>query len=329
MKALVYTATRQVDYRDEPEPAPELGDALVAVRAVGICGSDMHAYHGHDPRRVPPLILGHEAAGTVLEGPLRGREVVLNPLITCGACDYCTGGRSNLCPERRLIGMKRPGAFAERIRIPSGNLIPVPEGMDPALAALTEPTATALHGLHLAERAGHIAAEGRALVLGGGSVGLLAALLLAWRGCRDIVLAETNPLRRRSAAATGVCTVHDPAGDPPLAEGERHLVFDAVGSPATRGAAIRAVRPGGAIVHVGLQDNGGEFDMRRLTLAEVTLFGVYTYTANTLRASLAALHQGVLGDPGWVEQRPMVDGAAAFDDLDEGRTPAAKIVLVP
>ncbi len=329
MKALVYTGDREVTYREEPEPVTTAGDALVEIHAVGICGSDMHAYHGHDPRRVPPLILGHEASGRVLEGPLADQNVVLNPLITCGICRYCSGGHANLCPDRKLIGMNQPGAFAERIRIPSRNLIPVPDGMEPAIAALTEPTATALHGIHLAERVNLSVAESRSLVIGGGSVGLLAALLLAWRGCRDITLVETNPLRRRSAEATGICAVHDPLNDTALPAAGFDLIIDAVGAPVTRGTAIDAVRPGGAIVHIGLQDGTGEFDMRKLTLAEITLIGVYTYTANTLRASLRALHQRVLGSLNWVEQRALDDGAAAFRDLDLGRTAAAKIVLRP
>ena len=105
MKALVYSNTCEVTYRDEADPIAGAGDALVQIDAVGICGSDMHAYHGHDPRRVPPLILGHKAAGVVLDGALAGRAVVLNPLITCGRCDYCTTGRANLCADRELIGM--------------------------------------------------------------------------------------------------------------------------------------------------------------------------------------------------------------------------------
>jgi threonine dehydrogenase-like Zn-dependent dehydrogenase len=186
MKALVYTATRETAYQDAPEPELRPGEALVKVDAVGICGSDMHAWHGHDPRRVPPLVLGHEACGTVLEGPAPGGRVVLNPLISCGTCGFCKEGRANLCAERELIGMRLPGAFAERIAIPARNLIPVPEGMDPAKAALTEPCATAWHGLALAERAAwRPIAESRALVIGGGSVGLLAGLILeAWAPAR-------------------------------------------------------------------------------------------------------------------------------------------------
>ena len=105
MKALVYTAPNEVTYRDEPEPSAAPGEVKIRVDAVGICGSDMHAYHGHDPRRNPPLILGHELAGEILEGPGKGRRATVNPLITCGYCEYCKQGRDNLCANRTMIGM--------------------------------------------------------------------------------------------------------------------------------------------------------------------------------------------------------------------------------
>lgn len=328
MKALVYTAVHTTEYRDAPEPEPREGDALVRVEAAGICGSDMHAWHGHDPRRVPPLILGHEACGTVIDGPQPGARVVFNPLITCGACAYCHSGRSNLCASRELIGMRLPGAFAEQIALPARNLIPVPAGMDPAAAALTEPCATAWHALALAARsAWRPLPEGRALVIGGGSVGLLAALILKSWGARGVQLAETNPLRRETAAAAGL-EVFDPlASAAPGASFE--LVLDAVGSVATRASAVAAVTPGGVIAHIGLQEWAGEFDARTLTLQEVTLVGVYTYTDADLRASLAALHDGRLGPLDWVEERPLSEGGEAFNDLNTHRTRAAKVILRP
>ena len=328
MKALVYTEVEQTDYRDEPEPQASPGDALVRVEAVGICGSDMHAWHGHDPRRVPPIILGHEACGTVIEGPESGRRVVLNPLISCGRCEFCGTGRANLCRKRELIGMRIPGAFAERLAIAAGNLIPVPDGMAPAEAALTEPCATAWHALALAARASwRPLPECRALVIGGGSVGLLGGLILkAWGAC-EVRLAETNPLRRKTVAAAGL-DAFDPIAAPAGGAGF-DLVLDAVGATATRAAALAAVKPGGVISHVGLQDWAGEFDARTLTLSEVTLLGVYTYTDADLRASLAALHDGRLGALDWIEERPLAEGGQAFHDLNAGRSSAAKIVLRP
>jgi len=328
MKALFYSAVRETEYREVPEPRPGAHDALVAVEAVGICGSDMHAWHGHDPRRVPPLILGHEACGTVIDGPEPGARVVFNPLITCGVCAFCQGGRSNLCQTRELIGMRLPGAFAEQVALPARNLIPVPEGMDPASAALTEPCATAWHALALAARAAwRPIPECRALVIGGGSVGLLGALILKAWGARQVRLAETNRLRRETAAAAGV-EAFDPI-EAPAESAAYDLVLDAVGSQATRRASIAAVTPGGVISHVGLQDWAGDFDARTLTLQEVTLVGVYTYTDADLRASLAALHDGRLGRLDWIEERPLSEGGQAFRDLDANRTRAAKIILRP
>ena len=328
MKALDYTGTKETEVRDQPEPEPGPGEALVAVEAVGICGSDLHAWHGQDPRRVPPMILGHEAAGRVLEGRVPGQRVVLNPIIACGRCRYCAGGRANLCPQRELIGMQHPGAFAERVAIPERNLIAVPEGMASEQAALTEPCATAWHAVELGRAAlWRSLAESRVLVIGGGSVGLLAGLILRHRGCAELRLAETNPLRRTTAEAAGLETL-DPAAAPAGAGGF-DLVVDAVGSQRTRAAAVAAVAAGGVVSHLGLQDWAGDFDARRVTLSEIAFLGVYTYTEADLRAALAALHRGALGDLAWAEPRSLEDGGQAFHDLDRGRTAAAKIVLRP
>ena len=332
MKALVYTNTLEVQYRDEPDPGLMVGEALVKIEAVGICGSDMHAYHGHDERRVPPLILGHEAVGMVQNGAREGQRVVLNPLITCGVCDDCQGGRSNLCVNRELIGMRRAGAFADYVSIPERNLLDMPQSMNPIHASLTEPAATALHVLYLAENILHRPlSESRALILGGGSIGVFAALLLKQKGCNDIVLGDTNPLRRTTAELLGVCQVYDPLSDDndiPDAD-SFELVIDAVGSGQTRAASSRFVKPGGVISHVGLQDNEPGLDTRKLTLAEVTFIGNYTYSAVDLRAATQALHSGALGSLDWVEARPLAEGAAAFRAIHEGKTAAPKIVLVP
>src|SRR3954465_13768201 len=152
MKALVYTGTRQMSYRDEPAPSPVAAEVLIRVDAVGICGSDMHAYHRQDPRRRPPLILGHELAGEILEGPGKGRRVTVNPLITCGRCEYCVQGRNNLCANRTMIGMTRAGGFAELVTTAASSVLARPEGMSSRAAALTEPAATALHAINTAMR---------------------------------------------------------------------------------------------------------------------------------------------------------------------------------
>lgn len=329
MKALVYTNPNQVTYRDEPDPVLATNEVVLRIDAVGICGSDMHAYHGHDPRRVPPLILGHELAGTVVAGPDIGKRYTANPLITCGMCEYCVQGRNNLCANRTMVGMTRPGAFAERMSIPTSSLIAIPEDMSPVTAALAEPAATALHALNLSMRAMHRPLpECSLLIIGGGAIGMLAALLAQSYGCRDVRVAETNALRRASLEKHAGCRAFDPIADN-VADSSADLVIDAVGARVTRSAALAAVKPGGVIMHVGLQDWSSEIDMRKLTLAEITLLGAYTYSTADLRATVAALRRGAFGNLGWVEQRPLADGARAFQDLHLGKSASAKIVLNP
>ena len=330
MKALVYTGKDEVTYRDAPEPRAADGEVLIRIEAVGICGSDMHAYHGHDPRRVPPLILGHELAGEILAGPGKGRRVTVNPLIVCGHCEYCVQGRNNLCANRTMIGMTRPGGFADLMSTAASSVVDIPEGMSARAAALTEPAATALHALNLSMRAMlRPPAECRVLVLGAGAIGLLAALLLRSYGCRDVRLADTNPLRRSSAEQAGGFAAYNPLHGGGPAENSMDLVIDAVGSKTTRIAAFAAAKPGSVIMHIGLTDWASEIDMRKLTLAELTLLGTYTYTTADLRAAARALHDGAFGDLAWVEERPLADGARAFADLHAGRSAAAKIVLRP
>ena len=328
MKALVYTAPNQVTFREEPDPVVGDNEVLLRIDAVGICGSDMHAYHGHDPRRNPPLILGHEIAGTIVGGTEAGRRVTVNPLIHCGDCNYCVQGRNNLCSNRSMVGMTRPGAYAELMTIPERCLIAIPQDMSVRAAALTEPAATALHAVLLAQRAlQRPLPEASTLILGAGAIGLLAALLLRSYGSR-VTLAETNPLRRASAANHAGCATFDPSERNVWRAGFE-FVIDAVGSKLTRSTSLAAVKPGGVVLHIGLQDWASEIDMRRLTLDEITLIGAYTYSTADMRATVDALYRGVFGDLAWVEERSLQYGAQAFADLDGRRTASAKIVLRP
>jgi len=330
MKALVYTKPDEVVYRDEPEPVPGEGQVLVKVAASGICGSDMHAYHGHDPRRVPPLILGHEVAGTVASGERKGEQVVINPLMTCGMCASCESGRTNLCPTRELIGMRVAGAYCEYVAISERNLVPIPDSFDMVKASLAEPAACSLHTLNRARmQSTRPLAEMRALVIGGGAIGMLSALLLTSYGCRHVTVAETNKLRRETVARSAGCAVHDPSSDPEIPADSFELVIDAVGGGITRLLGSQAVMPGGVFAHIGLMDSKPGLDIRKLTLQEVTFTGIYTYTREDFRATVGALAGGMFGGLEWVETRPLAEGARAFDDLEKGRTPAAKIVLVP
>ena len=333
MKALVYTQPNEVQLLERSAPTLDAGEVILKIEAVGICGSDMHAYHGHDPRRKPGLVLGHEFCGTVVESasPLyaKGTRVTGNPLITCGTCDYCVQGRNNLCSRRTMVGMTRPGAFAELMSIPAASLIDMPQEMSAVHAAVTEPAATALHAINLSMKVlVRPVQECRVLILGGGAIGMLSALLLKHYGCGDLTVAEVNPLRRELLEThAGVNTYNPKDSSPP--EDSFDYVIDAVGSKITRNTAMASVRAGGVIMHIGLQDWASEIDMRRLTLAEITLLGTYTYTTADLRATVAAIHRGAFGNLSWVDVRPLADGAKAFKDLDEGKAASAKVILCP
>lgn len=333
MKALVYTKPLEVQLQERPAPELAEGEVVLRIDAVGICGSDMHAYHGHDPRRKPGLVLGHEFCGTVVDSAApayaKGMRVTGNPLITCGTCDYCVQGRSNLCSHRTMVGMTRPGAFAEYMSIPASSLVDIPQDMSAVHAALTEPAATALHAVNMSLKAmARPLPENRTLIIGGGAIGLLSALLLKAYGCRHTVLAEVNPLRRRSAEQhAGVATFDPLVGSVP--DDGFDYVIDAVGSKHTRTAALKAVRPGGVVMHIGLQDWASEIDMRKLTLAEITLMGTYTYTTADLRATVKLLNDGAFGDLSWVQSMPLADAPQAFSDLDSGSLATSKVVLIP
>ena len=329
MKALVQTAPNTLLYRDEPQPEPRAGEALVRVEAVGICGSDMHAIHGHDARRPTPIILGHEAAGRVLEGPLAGQRVAVNPLWVPLDCPFAREGRPHLSPRREILSMPpRPGAFAEWVRAPVENLCVIPEEMPAQHAALAEPIAVAYHAVHHGARLlGRPLPAARCLVLGGGAIGLACALVLRQAGAGETWLIEPQPARRETARSAGIAQARAPGEEP--AEGSADLILDAVGSAATRAAASRLARPGGVIVHAGLLPGAEGLDVRRITLQEITFTGTYCYTPEEFRAVVALLVEGRFGALDWLETRPLAEGARAVADIDAGRVAAAKIVLLP
>ena len=324
MKALVYDGVETLGYRDVPQAQPNSGEQLIKIMASGICGSDMHAYLGHDDRRPAPLILGHEAAGIIQGGPLDGMRVTINPLVNCGTCQACTSGRENLCPKRQIISMPpREGAFAQYVAMPEANLVEVPAGVPLEKAALCEPLAVSWHAVRLATEALHPSMDKRALVIGGGAIGLAAALALKAFGLDDITIAEPNETRRNFLNANcGQKAVEQ-------AEGTFPVVIDAVGYGATRELASGLTLPGGVIAHVGLGDGAGGLDIRRMTLQEITFIGTYTYTSQDFRDTAAAIFDGRLGPLDWVEQRGLSEGFAAFKDIRAGRVAAPKIILSP
>lgn len=331
MKALVYTGPEALAFQDVADPIPDgaADEVLIRVMSVGICGSDMHAFLGHDDRRPAPLILGHEAAGVVVGGEDDGQRVTVNPLVNCGTCEFCVAGRENLCQARQIISMQpREGAFAQYLRMRRSNLVTVPEHTSFDQASLAEPIACGWHACRLAREALRTPfADSRALVIGGGAIGVGAALSLKAQGIGSVVVVEPNAIRRDYLNALGELDVLSPdelSEDPAF-----EVVIDGVGYPATRAQACKVVTAGGVIMHIGLGSSDGGVDVRRLTLQEITFTGTYTYTAADFRDTAAAIFDGSLGKLQWIETRDLADGAEAFADIRAGRTAAAKIVLKP
>ncbi len=206
MKALVYTGVEELIFREESNPIEISGEAILKIHASGICGSDMHAYHGKDERRIPPLILGHEVSGKILNGKFKDKFAVLNPLITCSNCEYCTSGREHLCADRVLLGMNKPyvrqGAFAEFITVPEKNIYEIPEKLDTKEAAVAEPTAVSLHAVLKGESSiKKPLSECRTLVQGAGAIGLLCSLILSKiKNNKNIIISDPNKLRLKECS---------------------------------------------------------------------------------------------------------------------------------
>lgn len=335
MKALVQTNIKKLEYLDFDMPIAKAQEALIKIEASGICGSDMHAFLGHDERRPVPLILGHEAAGVICQGPQTGRRVTINPLVTCGECAACQAGKNNLCAKRQIISMPpREGAFAEFVAIPVQNLVTVPDDVSFQKAALCEPLACGWHGARLAkEHFGGDLSNKKCLVLGGGAIGFGAALCLRAlaRGAGsgqlpEICIGEVNQDRRAHLKQIENFDVFDPAIS---CQSDFDIVIDGVGFSATRKTACEAVLPGGVIIHIGLGDSQEGLDVRRMTLQEITFKGTYTYTPQDFIDTAKAIFDGSLGALDWMEPRKLSNGQAAFDDLLAGKVSAPKIILHP
>ena len=333
MQALVYTDTQTLIYREEKNPKLVNGESIIKVYASGICGSDMHAYHGKDNRRIPPLILGHEISGTIEKGNLTGKKVVLNPLITCAKCNYCKSEREHLCEKRIILGMNRPvlrqGGFAEYVSIPDKNIYELPEGLDIKEAPIAEPTAVSLHAVELAEKSLlKSIKDTKILIIGGGAIGLLSGLILSkFKKCKNIVISEPNKKRLDECAKYLEAKAVMP-NNKVIKDSHFDIVFDTVGLEITRQQAIKAIRPGGIIIHIGLTQPSGSFDFRKTTLQEITFIGTYCYTNKDFEKTLNILSKKEIGSLSWIEYRELKDGSSAFKDIHEGSCASPKIILL-
>ena len=334
MHALVYTGINKIDFREEKDPIAKPGETLIKVKASGICGSDMHAYHGNDERRIPPLILGHEVSGTSLDGKYKNKDVVINPLISCEKCDYCNNQREHLCPERTMIGMstpiKREGGLAELVSVPEKNIFEVPKKLSIKEAALAEPAAVALHAVLLAEQnLKKPLSECKILIQGAGAIGLLCGLVLnREKKSTNIIMSDPNKKRLDECAKYLKANFVSP-NDKSIKENNFDLILESVGLEVTRHQAIKSIAPGGTIVHIGLTQPSGTFNFKKLTIQEITLVGTYCYTNMDFQKTLEILTEKKLGDLGWIEYRDLKKGSEAFNEIHNGTCVAPKIILIP
>jgi threonine dehydrogenase-like Zn-dependent dehydrogenase len=314
VKALVFTGPGQVELLDVPEPEPAPGEALVEVRAAGICGSELHGARRPGFRQ-PPLIMGHEFAGT----GTGGEAVVVNPILSCGRCAECRRGLRHVCREREIIGVHRAGGFAERVAVPASALRPLPPGLPWEAAALIEPAANAVHAWNLALGAVGVECR-RVAVIGCGAIGLLCAATALSSGAGQVEVTDLSPARLAAAQRLGA-----EVADPGLS-GQYDVVIDAVGSAATRAASVAHQRPGGVAVWLGLAGEETGFDGNALIRSEKRVVGSFAYRDEEFAQAMARIRYW---DLTWAAGYPLAAAAEVFTGLMNGGLDPLKALLRP
>jgi 2-desacetyl-2-hydroxyethyl bacteriochlorophyllide A dehydrogenase len=301
MPAAVYVGDGAIEVQQLPVPEFGPDDALIEVSHCGICGTDLHLVLERYAR--PGSVLGHEWAGTIAargvdaQGWEIGARVVLDPTPGCGRCRACTRGRSSVCLRRDppdLLDFSR-GAFCRYKVAPAARLLRVPDTLSTRAAALTEPTAIAMHTVNLA----HASPDDRVLVTGGGPVGLLTTAVLRSRGVRDIVVSEPAPARRERALEVGATTAVAPDELPRARMGRPvdapfTIAFECSGNAAAAESALDQLDYAGTLVFVGTGNTPPRVNQNRVIVMEQTLIGAYNYDAAGFRPALELLASGSL-----------------------------------
>ncbi|MCY3775911.1 MAG: galactitol-1-phosphate 5-dehydrogenase, partial [Candidatus Aminicenantes bacterium] len=288
MKALVLNQYKKLDLLDVPSPGAAPDEVLVRVRSCGICGSDVHGYDGSSGRRIPPVIMGHEASGVVAEvgAAVRafdpGDRVTFDSMICCRSCIFCRAGRPNLCEDRRVLGVscgdyRRHGAFAEYVTVPEHVVFRVPDGVSFDEAAMVEPVSVAVHAVARANPA----LGDKALVVGAGMIGLLTIQALRSAGCGRIFAVDLAADRLRLAKELGADeTIQSGAGtDVPAVMREMtgglgaDVVMEAVGIAETVAMSIESVRKGGTVVLIGNIAPTVGFGLQSVVTREIDVLG--------------------------------------------------------
>ncbi|MDF2722609.1 MAG: adh 3, partial [Paenibacillus sp.] len=316
MKALVYEGPRTMNMREQPIPVLQADEVLIRIQYVGICGSELSGFLGHNSLRKPPLVMGHEFAGTIAQvGPnvsrLRlGDRVTANPLVTCGRCTYCRTGSSQLCRERQLVGAHRPGAFAEYVAIPERNVFQLQDGTSFEEGALAEPFACAVHVCSQLA----LAPTDKLAIYGAGPIGLLALQAARLYGVQEIVILDLNEARLDIAKQLGA-TAAAKLELTSYAPGDFDCAIDAVGAEITRLKSVQAVRAGGRVVFTGLHEAESKLPINDMIRNEVTAKGAFAYSEQDFAAAVRWIEQKRVHLQPWTVIAPLEEGGAYFDTL--------------
>ncbi|MFQ5880613.1 MAG: zinc-binding dehydrogenase [Dehalococcoidia bacterium] len=342
MLAAFFTAPRQVEVRSVAVPTLQGADILIRVHSCSICGSDLHAYRGELPFQ-PDIPRGHELSGEVVaaaddvQGLAIGDRVAVAATTGCGQCSYCRTGRHQICPRRAFLGITYPGGMAHYVRVPAQAAYKLPDGLDYELAALAEPLAVPIHGLHLVG----LSLGERVLVLGCGGVGLLAILAAKAAGAGEVIATYRYPHQGDAALAVGADRVvmATEEGASALAGEVRSdpvdVVVETVGGEAdTLQQAVSFVRPGGRVSVLGLFIHPRPFNPFPLALKEVRLVGSVGYCQPGSRSDMELALHVLVSRPEPARRTishrlPLERAADAFQIATDKSTGSLKVVVTP
>ncbi len=335
MKALVHTAPFSFEYREVEEPRPGSGELLIRIESVGICGSDVHGMSGKTGRRIPPVIMGHEAAGVVVEPAPSGTgsrfkagdRVTFDSTIYCNQCRYCLAGRVNLCENRRVLGVsceeyRRDGAMAEYVAVPEHIVYRLPDRMSFDQAAMIEPVSI---GFHAVDRAAPRIGDS-ALVIGCGIIGQFAIQAAKLAGCGYVAAADLDAGRLEMARKLGADTAVDSGSGSWKSELRGELerrgghsgfdhVFEAVGLEVTVQSAMDLVRKGGKTILIGNVSPEIRVPLQRIVTGELDVLGSCA-SAGEYRACIEMIAAGrIQVDPLISRKAPLSEGARWFHEL--------------
>lgn len=339
MRALMYLGTRQMEMQDVAEPGTAHGRVVLKVGAASICGSDLHGFLGKSAKRVPPLIMGHEFTGEVVdlgrgvEELSVGDRVTINPILSCGRCEECLGGRTSICPHRTVIGIEHPGAFANYVSVPAESCFRLPDHVGDLEGSMVESLSNALHIFDRSLR-GFIRSVA---VVGAGTQGLLALQVARHIGATRIAVTDMVPSRLALASTMGATHTIDVKADDPveavldMTDGQGvDLAVEAVGHTATQEQAVRMLRQGGEAVLLGL---GAEAPMAidgvAMVNKELTVRGSYAYTSLDFAYSLELISTGRIDVASMVVEKDLEQGPVLFEKLVDDPGDLIKVALVP